>query len=134
MRLVLGSLFIHWGLFARHNKPRENLWAVWGIYLGWNLPEIMTTATFVEVILAILLPPLGVFLRFGCQVTLALYISLHGLRKILYIYALQLNLVMHSPINIYWMIWWSFFEMIHKISPHATFRWGHLLIGLISIF
>ena len=28
----------------------------------------MTTATFVDIILAILLPPLGVFLRFGCEV------------------------------------------------------------------
>ncbi|KAI3896924.1 hypothetical protein MKW98_013782 [Papaver atlanticum] len=28
----------------------------------------MSTATLVEIILAIILPPLGVFLRFGCQV------------------------------------------------------------------
>ncbi|WOH09601.1 hypothetical protein DCAR_0729059 [Daucus carota subsp. sativus] len=28
----------------------------------------MGTATFVEIILAIILPPLGVFLRFECQV------------------------------------------------------------------
>ncbi|KAI3972388.1 hypothetical protein MKW92_008045 [Papaver armeniacum] len=27
----------------------------------------MSTATLVEIILAIILPPLGVFLRFGCQ-------------------------------------------------------------------
>ncbi|AAF26090.1 Hydrophobic protein RCI2A [Arabidopsis thaliana] len=28
----------------------------------------MSTATFVDIIIAILLPPLGVFLRFGCGV------------------------------------------------------------------
>ncbi|KAI3933966.1 hypothetical protein MKX01_007197 [Papaver californicum] len=28
----------------------------------------MSTATFVDIILAIILPPLGVFLRFGCEV------------------------------------------------------------------
>ncbi|KAF5798232.1 putative proteolipid membrane potential modulator [Helianthus annuus] len=28
----------------------------------------MSTATFVDIILAIILPPLGVFLRFGCKV------------------------------------------------------------------
>ncbi|KAI3951725.1 hypothetical protein MKW98_013783 [Papaver atlanticum] len=27
----------------------------------------MSTATFVDIILAIILPPLGVFLRFGCE-------------------------------------------------------------------
>ncbi|XP_019091986.1 PREDICTED: hydrophobic protein RCI2A [Camelina sativa] len=28
----------------------------------------MSTATFVDIIIAVLLPPLGVFLRFGCGV------------------------------------------------------------------
>ncbi|RZC89139.1 hypothetical protein C5167_030838 [Papaver somniferum] len=28
----------------------------------------MSTATFIDIILAIILPPLGVFLKFGCQV------------------------------------------------------------------
>ncbi|XP_074381518.1 hydrophobic protein RCI2A [Apium graveolens] len=28
----------------------------------------MGTATFIDIILAIILPPLGVFLRFGCKV------------------------------------------------------------------
>ncbi|OIW13474.1 hypothetical protein TanjilG_22265 [Lupinus angustifolius] len=28
----------------------------------------MSTATFVDIILAVILPPLGVFLRFGCEV------------------------------------------------------------------
>ncbi|XP_021773145.1 hydrophobic protein RCI2B-like [Chenopodium quinoa] len=28
----------------------------------------MSTATFIDVIIAIILPPLGVFLKFGCQV------------------------------------------------------------------
>ncbi|KAL2941782.1 Hydrophobic protein LTI6A [Bienertia sinuspersici] len=28
----------------------------------------MSTATFVDVILAILLPPLGVFFKYGCQI------------------------------------------------------------------
>ncbi|KAI3896923.1 hypothetical protein MKX03_028358 [Papaver bracteatum] len=28
----------------------------------------MSTATFVDIILAIILPPLGVFLKFGCKV------------------------------------------------------------------
>ncbi|KAL8509671.1 hypothetical protein ACS0TY_016766 [Phlomoides rotata] len=28
----------------------------------------MSTATFVDIIVAILLPPLGVFLKFGCNV------------------------------------------------------------------
>ena len=39
----------------------------------------MTTATFVDIILAILLPPLGVFLRFGCEVptSFIFFISFH---------------------------------------------------------
>ncbi|KAE9598178.1 putative proteolipid membrane potential modulator [Lupinus albus] len=28
----------------------------------------MSTATFIDIILAVILPPLGVFLRFGCEV------------------------------------------------------------------
>ncbi|XP_026460766.1 hydrophobic protein RCI2B [Papaver somniferum] len=28
----------------------------------------MSTATFIDIILAIILPPLGVFLKFGCRV------------------------------------------------------------------
>ncbi|PWA86750.1 low temperature and salt responsive protein family [Artemisia annua] len=28
----------------------------------------MSTATFIDIILAIILPPLGVFLKFGCEV------------------------------------------------------------------
>ncbi|KAL4636375.1 hypothetical protein ACB092_03G003000 [Castanea dentata] len=40
----------------------------------------MSTATFVDIILAILLPPLGVFLRFGCEVEfwICLLLTLFG--------------------------------------------------------
>ncbi|CAH8353337.1 unnamed protein product [Eruca vesicaria subsp. sativa] len=40
----------------------------------------MSTATFVEILLAILLPPLGVFLKFGCKVEfwICLILTLFG--------------------------------------------------------
>ncbi|XP_030959647.1 hydrophobic protein RCI2B [Quercus lobata] len=40
----------------------------------------MTTATFIDILLAILLPPLGVFLRFGCEVEfwICLLLTLFG--------------------------------------------------------
>ena len=48
----------HQDLVFKHNK-----------YFLWNLKSLkMSTATFVEIILAIILPPLGVFLKFGCKV------------------------------------------------------------------
>ncbi|CAJ2631790.1 unnamed protein product [Trifolium pratense] len=40
----------------------------------------MSSATFVDIILAILLPPLGVFLKFGCEVEfwICLVLTLFG--------------------------------------------------------
>ncbi|KAM6597683.1 hydrophobic protein RCI2A [Cannabis sativa] len=52
----------------------------------------MSTATFIDIIIAIILPPLGVFLRFGCHVEfwICLVLTLCGyLPGILYaIYAI----------------------------------------------
>ncbi|KAM4107901.1 hypothetical protein ACB094_03G002500 [Castanea mollissima] len=38
--------------FSQHKEKKRN----------------MTNSTFIEIILAIILPPLGVFLKFGCEV------------------------------------------------------------------
>ena len=48
----------------------------------------MTTATFVDIILAILLPPLGVFLRFGCEVptSFIFFISFHFIFFFLFLF------------------------------------------------
>lgn len=43
----------------------------------------MSTATFVDIIIAILLPPLGVFLRFGCGVYLSIFLLITRLCFIL---------------------------------------------------
>ncbi|KAL7237735.1 hypothetical protein ACSBR2_003940 [Camellia fascicularis] len=44
--------------------------------LNWK----MSTATFIDIILAIILPPLGVFLKFGCEVEfwICLILTLFG--------------------------------------------------------
>lgn len=35
------------------------------------------TATCIDIIVAIILPPLGVFLKFGCKVILNIYLYIH---------------------------------------------------------
>ena len=49
--------------------PHQKATAISKDFTRWRLGRAMGTATFLEVLLAILLPPVGVFLRYGCGVT-----------------------------------------------------------------
>jgi uncharacterized membrane protein YqaE (UPF0057 family) len=53
----------------RVKKIKNTIWSFYNIF-SETFKELrkMSTATFVDIIIAILLPPLGVFLRFGCGV------------------------------------------------------------------
>ena len=66
----------------------------------------MTTATFVDIILAILLPPLGVFLRFGCEVpnSFTFFISFHFIFFFFFIIFLSYSFFMWLIINSGWVL------------------------------
>ena len=55
--------------FLDFDSERKRAPSASGYYVHDGVQGAMGTATFVEVLLAILLPPVGVFLRYGCGVS-----------------------------------------------------------------